>query len=260
MIKVNNISHGYGEQSVLKDIELTIPAGELLAVMGANGAGKSTLLATIAGTIMPTLGHVEIDGVTRRSSVEGEIAIRKKIAYLPASPWMSRQIKVRKWLHLYGQLYDVPKRRLLQHTESLLQLFHLIEQADKSIQSCSTGQQKKVAICSALITDAPVLILDEPFTGGLDPSAIRALERVLKRLADKEDRTVVIASQIPELVEAVANRVAILSDNQIVGIGSLDEMRQTFGTDGPLGELFEQVVQPDPEDEVETYFKAEASS
>jgi ABC-type multidrug transport system ATPase subunit len=260
MINVKNISHSYSEKSVLQDIELTIPAGELLAVMGSNGAGKSTLLAAIAGTLLPSLGHVEIDGVARRSSVEGEMATRKKIAYLPANPWMARQTKVRKWLHLYGQLYNVPKRRLLEHTERLLELFHLTEHADEPIRACSTGQQKKAALCAVLVTDAPILVLDEPFTGGLDPSAIRALERVLKHLADKEDKTIVLSSQIPELVEAVADRVAILDGNKIIGVGSLEEMHKAFGTEGPLAELFEQATQPSPEDEVAKYLEAEAAS
>lgn len=260
MIKVNNISHGYGTNQVLKDINLTIPSGELLAVMGPNGAGKSTLLAAIAGTILPSLGHVEIDGKARRSSVEDEMAIRRKLAYLPANPWVNRQTKIRRWLHLYGELYGVPKRRVLQHTESLLELFHLSEHADKPIRTCSTGQQKKAAICAVLVTDAPILVLDEPFTGGLDPSAIRALERVLKHLADEQDRTVIVASQIPELVEAIADRVAIIDNQTLAGVGTLEEMRKRFGSDGPLAELFEQATQPAKEDEVDRYFKAESTS
>lgn len=258
MIRINNISHRYGKEPVLNHIDLTIQPGELFAVMGPNGAGKSTLLAAIAGTILPSEGSAEIDGKTRRSSVEDELAIRQQVAYLPADPWVARSIKVRDWLYQYGKLYGITPSRLSEHIDSLLDLFHLTEQADKPINACSTGQQKKTAICGVLVTETPYLVLDEPFTGGLDPSAIHTLERILKHLADREDKTIVIASQIPELVEAIADRVAIIHDQCIAGVGTIDELRAQADSNGPLGAVFEKLAQPQVQDNIERYLQGGA--
>ena len=257
MIRIHKLSHHYAGKQVLVDINLDIPAGELIAVMGPNGAGKSTLLSAIAGLILPNEGYVEVNGKRRRASVEDEMAIRQQMAYLPANPWMLRHIKVRDWLYQYGNLYGVGHTRLTQHIESLIELFHLTEQADKPLQACSTGQQKKAALCGVLVTDAPILVLDEPFTGGLDPSAIRALERVIKHLADHKERTVVLASQIPDLVEAVADRVAIIHNQALAGMGTFAELREQAGCEGPLAEVFEGVTRAEEsEDEIERYLQA----
>lgn len=259
MIRVQQISHHFGHKPILKDVSLSVPTGELLAVMGPNGAGKSTLLSAIAGLILPAEGHVEVDGKRRRSSAPDEMAIRQKMAYLPASPWMAMNMKVLAWLGNLGHIYGIPTPRVDEHSQSLLELFHLTEHMDTPIRSCSTGQRKKVAICGALITEASYLVLDEPFTGGLDPSAIRALERVLKHLADEEQRTVVIASQLPELVEAVADRLAIINDNRLAAIGTLDELREQAQCAGTLSEVFEKLTQPQSEDEVDRYLRVGGS-
>jgi len=255
MIRINELSHHYGPKHVLLGIDLTVPTGELLAVMGPNGAGKSTLLGAIAGLFLPSEGYVEIDGKRRRASEEDEMAIRRQVAYLPTSPWMPRTTTVRKWLYEYGRVYNVQTPRLLQHIESLLELFHLTEQADMTIDKCSTGQRKKAALCGVLVTDTPILVLDEPFTGGLDPSAILALERILKHHADRDDKTVVISSQVPDLVEAVADRIAIIDDHKLAAIGTLDALREQAGCDGTLAAIFEKVTQPETIAEVERYFQ-----
>ena len=172
MIRVEKVWHHYGIRPVLKNVSLHVGKGELVAVMGPNGMGKSTLLALIGGLLSPLKGYVEIDGLRRRSSIEAEIAIRKKMVYLPAQAYLPPDVTGREYLLAIGRLYDVEEERLMQQTDKLLAIFDLDKHADSIIQSYSTGQQKKVSVCSALITEAPVLILDEPFSGGLDSSAL----------------------------------------------------------------------------------------
>ena len=99
-----------------------------------------------------------------------------------------------------------------------------------------------------------MLILDEPFTGGLDPSAILALRRVLKHLADRSDVTVVMASQIPEMVKHLAHQIAVLSGTTIAAYDSLDGLRSKTGCSGPLPEVFERLVHPQTLEHIENYF------
>jgi len=253
MINVASVWHHYGVKPVLKNVSLTVETGQLVAVMGPNGMGKSTLLALIAGLLWPVKGYVEIDGHKRRNSVEEEIEIRKKVLYLPDSPFLPLQSTGREFLLAIGRLYSVDEERLMDHSEQLLRLFDLIENADSPIRSYSTGQKKKIGICSALIAETPILILDEPFSGGLDSSALLALSHVLKRLAERNDITVVMAVPVPELVEGLADKIAIIAHGRIVAYDTLAGLRTIAGTTGPLSEVVERIMHPDVYENIENY-------
>lgn len=254
MINVVDVSHHYGIRPVLSHINLRVPAGQLTAVMGPNGVGKSTLLGIISGLISPANGHVEIGGLRRRADEETELRIRRQVVFLPDHPWLPEFMTGREWLLGVGQLYDVDADRLMDHISRLLELFQLADKGDSPIRTYSNGQKKKVAICATLATEAPVLVLDEPFTGGLDPSAILALRRVLKHLADRDDVTIIMASQIPEMVELLADQIAILSGTHVVACDTLDALRAKTGCSGSLPEVFEKVVNPQTLEHIERYF------
>src|SRR2546427_2554204 len=160
MIEVNDVSHHYGLRPVLSHLDLHVPTGNLVVVMGPNGVGKSTLLGIIAGLIAPAKGHVEINGLRRRANGEIELRIRRQMAFLPDHPWLPEFMTVREWLLAVGQLYDIDAERLMDHIVRLLALFQLTEKGDSPIRTCSNGQKKKIAICGALVTEAPVMVLD----------------------------------------------------------------------------------------------------
>jgi ABC-type multidrug transport system ATPase subunit len=254
MIKVVDVSHHYGLKPVLRHVNLHVPRGKLLVLMGQNGVGKSTLLGIVAGLMSPAKGHVEINGQRRRSDATGELEIRKQLVFLPDQPWLPEQLTGKEWLTAVGQLYDIDADQLIDHSERLLELFQLTAQGDTPIRSYSNGQKKKIALCGALITEAPVMVLDEPFTGGLDPSAVLALRRVLKHLADRDDITIIMASQIPEIVEDIAEMIAVLSGTRLVACDDLAGLRKQTGCKGPLPEVFERLVHPETLEHIENYF------
>jgi len=253
MIKVTNVWHHYSIRPVLRDVSMEVAAGELVAVMGPNGMGKSTLLGVIGGVLCPIKGSVEIDGRVRRSSPENEIAIRKQVVYLPDNPYLPQVSTGREFLLAVGRLYEVEEQRLMEHMELLLQLFDLTEQADRPVRSYSTGQRKKIGLCSALLTDASVLVLDEPFSGGLDSSALVAMTRVLKSLADRKDVTVVMAVPVPELVESVAHRVAIVERGKILAYDTPEGLRKKAGVTGDLSEVLEKLLHPEIFKKIDVY-------
>ncbi len=254
MITLSNIWHHYGIRPTLRDINLTVDSGELLCVMGPNGMGKSTLLGVIAGILAPIKGYVEINGLRRRSSIDNEKNIREQVVYLPDTPWLPTSNTGREFILGVGRLYGVDEDRLFDHAQKLLDLFDLAEKGDRAISSYSTGQQKKIGLCSALITDAPIMILDEPFSGGLDSSGLLALQQVLKYLADRDDVTVVMAVPVPELVEGLADRVAIIKDGQILDCNTPDILQQQTNTD-TLSEALEQLLHPEGKKNLEKYFQ-----
>jgi ABC-type multidrug transport system ATPase subunit len=255
MIEIQNVTQHYGVRPVLKDVTLQIEAGQIVAVVGPNGMGKSTLLAAMAGVLSPQQGKVKVNGLTRRASEEDELAIRRQVVYLPDQPWVPRNRTGREFLLAVGRLYDVEDDRLMDHVDRLLRLFELVRQGDQPIRSYSAGQKKKIALAGALVTEAPILLLDEPFSGGLDPSGILALKGVLEHLARRENGTIVITAPVPELVEELAQRIVILREGRIAAFDTLDGLRRLTECDGSLAEVLERMIYPETLKNLKHYFE-----
>lgn len=255
MIRVVDVTHHYGVRPVLRQVNLEIQTGEMVAVLGPNGTGKTTLLGVIAGALWPLKGHVEIDGRRRRASEADELAIRRRVAYLPDHPWLPGGRTGRELLLAVGELYDVDDDRLMDHADRLLRLFDLHEQGDWPIRSYSNGQKKKIAICATLVSEAPILILDEPFAGGLDPSGILVLKRLLHHMTAEQKVSGIMAAPVPELVEEIAQRIVILHDGRVAAFDTLEGLRRQTGCSGPLADVFERFVHPETADNLQQYFE-----
>jgi ABC-type multidrug transport system ATPase subunit len=259
MIRLVGVTQHYGVRPVLRNIELEIPSGQAVSIVGPNGMGKTTLLAVVAGVLTPQRGYVEIDGLQRKRTAEEELAIRRRVAFLPDHPWLPGERTGREFLLAVGALYDIESEWLLEHADRLLQLFNLTQEGDWPIRSYSQGQKKKIALCSVLVTEAPVLLLDEPFSGGLDPAGILALKQVLMRLAERPDRTIVMATPVPELVEEVSHRVLILRDGQVAAFDTIAGLRRLVGVSGGLPEILGRLIHPQTEENLRRYFQGHES-
>jgi ABC-type multidrug transport system ATPase subunit len=254
MIKVVDVSHHYGIRPVLSHINFEIPTGQLVVLMGQNGVGKSTLLSIVAGLMAPAKGYVEINGIRRRATEAGELQIRRQMVFLPDQPWLPEFRTGREWLMAVGELYDRDAEQLMDHIPRLLDLFQLTEKGEAPIRTYSNGQKKKLAICGALVTEAPILVLDEPFTGGLDAAALLALGRVLRHLTAQGDTTILMASQIGEMIEPLAARIAILEGARLKAYDTLEALRARTGCSGSLSEVYERLVHPQTLEQIENYF------
>jgi len=255
MINVVDVWHHYGVRPVLKGLSLHVAAGELVAVMGPNGMGKTTLISLIAGVLCPIKGRIEIDGIPRRHSIEEEIEIRKKVIYLPDEPYLPLQGSGREFLLATGMLYGVESLRLMEHIDRLLPLFDMAEKADSPIQSYSAGQKKKIGLCSALVTEAPIMILDEPFSGGLDSAGLLAMSRVIKNLAESKDKTIIMAVPVPELVEPLAHKIAIIHHGELLAFDSAEGLRRQTNSDGSLTEVLEKMIHPKVFENIDRYLE-----
>jgi ABC-2 type transport system ATP-binding protein len=254
VIDVVHLTQHYGVRPILRDINMRVERGELVALMGPNGTGKTTLINVMAGVLPPTRGTVSIDGLKRRSSEDAEKAIRKMTVYLPADFWLPMHYTARKGLIAVGRLYGHDDLKLMEHASRLMTLFDLSAKEEAIIGSYSTGQKKKLALSAALIAEAPVLLLDEPFSGGLDPSGIMALKRVLQRLRDDRQTTIVMSTPVPELVEDLADRVAVVRHGELVAFETVAALRQQSGSAGKLDEVYARLFSPHTAANIDRYF------
>jgi len=255
MIEIINVTHHYGIRPVLRDITMHIERGELVALMGPNGIGKTTLMQLLAGILWPARESIEIDGLRRRVSDDAELSIRKTVVYVAAEAWLPQYRTGRDWLLAVGRVYGQDELELMEHVDSLMALFELTDKQDSPIASYSTGQKKKLNLSAALISEAKVMLLDEPFGGGLDPSGIMALKGVLQRLREERKTTIVMATPVPELVEDLADRVAVLRDGRLAALETIDGLRRQTGCGGRLDEVYAAFISPQTNANVDNYFK-----
>lgn len=255
MIELQEVTQHYGVRPILRSVSVKIHRGELAVILGPNGMGKSTLLGVMAGVLPPLRGTVRIDGMLRRGSCEEELAIRRQCVYLPDQPWLPGSQTGREFLLAVARLYEVEAERAMEHADQLLDLFDLDEKGESPIRSYSAGQRKKISLCSALISEAPILLLDEPFSGGLDPSGLLTLKKVFQHHARRKELTIVMTSPVPELVEEIATRVIIIEHGQIVADGSIESLQLLTGCRGSLGDVLERLIFPDTTRKLAEYFQ-----
>ncbi len=254
MIQLDNVTQHYGVRPILIDLSLNILENELAVVLGPNGMGKTTMLRVMAGVLAPQRGTVTIAGHQRRNSVEDEIAIRSQTVYLPDDVWLPGTMTGREYLLHVASLYGVDALWAMEHADQLLQLFQLVREGDWPMRSYSSGQKKKISLCSSVISQAPIMLLDEPFSGGLDPAGIFAFKRILQRLIQKQVATVVLTTPVGELVEELAGRVIVVRHGRIAADGSVAELRRQSKAGGPLEEVLEQLVHPQLMESILAYF------
>lgn len=146
-LTIKNLTGGYGQFPVLKDINFEINNGELIGLIGLNGAGKSTTIKEIIGLLQPQKGTIEIDGLTLKDNPE---EYRKKIGYIPESPALYEELTLREHLEVTAMAYDIPKETALQRAEILLKTFRLENRLEWFPANFSKGMKQKVMILYVL--------------------------------------------------------------------------------------------------------------
>jgi ABC-2 type transport system ATP-binding protein len=221
--------------------------------VGANGAGKSSVLRCMAGVWPPSAGTVTVDGLDRQKD---DLAIRRFTAYLPPDPTL-HDLTIRENIRIFAEAYGVEPEDYHARMDSLLRMFDLKERQDRSVRSLSKGELKKACLAAVCVTGARLYLLDEPFTGGIDPRGYDAFRRVLDRLAANREITGVIATQVLELAVTLADRIAVVNYGRILAVGTMAELRKAahLGADADVTEVFARLGSKDSDVPVQDYLE-----
>lgn len=212
ILKVVEVSAGYGILDVLFGVSFTLAPGECLGIVGPNGVGKSTLLKTIAGEISPKSGSIELQGVpiTRKKP---EDIVRLGLSLVPEGRQIFGGLTVSENLRL-GLTGRLDKGSSKAAIQSMMEMFPVLSShADRQAGALSGGQQQQLAIARALVTDPKVLLLDEPSLG-LAPIVIADVFEQLKKIIHL-GTAVVIVEQRANLVTSFADRTIILRGGKV---------------------------------------------
>ncbi|MDR1101441.1 MAG: ATP-binding cassette domain-containing protein [Clostridiales bacterium] len=217
VIQLTEITKKYGDKTAVNGLNFTVEQGEILGFLGPNGAGKSTTMNIITGYIMPTSGSVEI--------TKGAL-----IGYLPEQPPLYLDMTVREYLNFVYELKKVKLPRK-EHLKEIMEMTKIDDVEKRLLKNLSKGYRQRVGIAQALVGSPQILILDEP-TVGLDPKQIVEIRELITTLA--QNHTIILSSHIMQEISAVATRVVIISNGELVAEGTIGEL-----TSG--GETLEQV-------------------
>jgi urea transport system ATP-binding protein len=219
-LTVDDLSVAYGESEVLHELSLTAEPGEILAIMGLNGMGKSTLMKTLIGLLPARSGTIKIGDKVITDSKPYE-RVREGLAYVPQGRMVFGSLSVEENI-LSGVRSDrdgVP--------EELYTFFPVLkEMRRRRAGNLSGGQQQQLAIARALASQPKVLLLDEP-TEGIQPSIIKELANILKRIRDLKQLTIVVSEQVLSFALSVADRVLVINGGRFIHEGARGELDAT---------------------------------
>lgn len=223
MIEVEHLTKRYGDFTAVKDISFSVGEGEILGFLGPNGAGKSTTMNIITGYISSNEGTVKINGY---DILEEPNKAKSQIGYLPEQPPVYTNMTVTEYLSFVCGLKKI-KNKKEQEKEiaracTMAQIGHV---RDRIIEHLSKGYRQRIGIAQALIGEPPVLILDEP-TAGLDPAQIVEVRELIRSLS--KHHTVILSSHILSEIQAVCDRIIIISNGQIAADDSAEHLANSM--------------------------------
>lgn len=205
--------HGKNQVTAVRPTTLAVSRGEVFGLLGPNGAGKTTIIKMIGGLVTPTWGTVTLGGYDvarqRGQAVRqiGAVLEGSRNVYWPMSAWEN--------LMYFGQLKGLRRGEIMPRARWLLSELGLWQRRRQPVGSFSRGMQQKVAVAAALITDPPIILLDEP-TLGLDVEAARTVKDWITRLARDEGKTVVLTTHQLETAQELSDRIAVIKEGEII--------------------------------------------
>jgi ABC-2 type transport system ATP-binding protein len=220
ILEVKDLCKKYSNELVLNDINLKIYPGEILGIIGENGAGKSTLIQCMLGLVKPSKGEIYIKDISIK---EDEIAAKKSLSYIPELPLLYSDLTVWEHLRLVAMAFEMDENDFKKKGKALLQQFELYEKRNMIPSNFSKGMKQKVAISCALLHDADILLVDEPFTG-LDVSSVRDLKQMLIDM-NKEGKAIIIATHILDAAEKMCQRFLILKKGESLAQGTIETIK-----------------------------------
>ncbi|MGT2908249.1 ABC transporter ATP-binding protein [Streptococcus dentiloxodontae] len=226
LITLTNVSKNYGKKQALKELNLTIPSGKIIGLLGPNGSGKTTVIKLLNGLLQPSKGTVLVDGHTPSAQTKAEIS------YLPDTTYLNEHQTIQSCLNFFKDFYADFR------TDVALQLLKDLNlDPSERLRSLSKGNKEKVQLILVMSRQAKLYLLDEPI-GGVDPAARDyILQTIISQYS--EDASVIISTHLIADIEPVLDEIIFLKEGEINLQGNADDIREANGKS--IDKLFREV-------------------
>lgn len=240
MIRIRGLRKTYGDFVAVHGLDLEARRGEVLALLGPNGAGKSTTVQCLVGLLRPDSGAIEIADV---DALRQPIEARRITGYVPEVANIYQALTPTEFLTLKARLFDLDEAEIEPAIDRLLGGFGLLDRRLDPMLGFSKGMTQKVVLAAALITNPKVLVLDEPLSG-LDVETTLLLKELIRQFASGGG-TVLYCSHLLDVVETLADRVAVIDGGNRVALGTMSELRagRAEGAPDRLEHLFQELTE-----------------
>jgi urea transport system ATP-binding protein len=221
MLTAQGLNVSYGDSQVLWDVDLHVPDGELVCLMGRNGVGKTTLLKSIMGLLKPRSGSISFQGKTV-SALPSDQRARQGIGYVPQGRDIFPDMTVLENLRVGLVAHNLPSATI---PDDIFQLFPVLQtMLNRKGGVLSGGQQQQLAIARALVTRPTLLLLDEP-TEGIQPSVILEIEEVIQRIRSAGNVSILLVEQYLDFASRLADHIYVMEKGAIVLQGQLNALQ-----------------------------------
>lgn len=208
ILKIEGLTKGFGQQKIIKGLNMTINKGDIYGLLGPNGAGKTTTLKLILDLIRPDGGRIQ----RFDEREEGPMDSLKRIGAIIETPQFYEHLSGKQNLELFATLYG---EKALHRVDEVLEIVEMNEAAHKKVKAYSLGMKQRLGIARAFLNDPDLIILDEP-TNGLDPHGMKSIRELIVSLAERYDKSFIISTHLLSEVEQMCNRVGIVHQGKMI--------------------------------------------
>ncbi len=238
-LQIENLVKDFGSFRVVDNISLSVNAGEIFGFLGVNGAGKTTTLRMLAGVLKPTSGRIVID---KYALNEDPVNAKRITGYIPDRPYLYPRLTAVEFLTFICDIYKMPRKKALERIDCLLSEFKLTDRKQDLIENYSHGMKQRLALCSAIIHEPLLLIVDEPMVG-LDPHGSKLLKESFRKFASL-GMAIFFSTHSLNVAEELVNRLAIIENGKILKMGTLEEIKNlSHSPEEDLEEIFLKITE-----------------
>jgi len=241
IISVRNLKKYFGEVKAVNGVSFDVHKGEIFGLLGPNGAGKTTTIKLLLGLLEPLEGEISIFDLNPERE---EVLMKKKIGYVSEEPLIFKSLTPKDLFNFIASIRKLDANEATERVSEYLESLGATEYYERMIATLSHGNKQKIQLVSALLHEPELLILDEPLAG-LDAKSVRVVKELLDIHIEKGG-AVLFSTHIMEVAEDLCDRIAIINRGKLVGLGTIEELRnQADKVGATLEEVFLRLTEQD---------------
>ena len=241
MISINNLKKFYGDVKAVNGISFDVKKGEVFGLLGPNGAGKTTTIKLLLGLLEANEGELRVLGMDPNTE---EVQIKSRVGYVSEEPLIFKSLTPKDLFNFIASIRRLDEEETTNRAEEYMESLGAMDYYQQLIATLSHGNKQKIQIIAAILHDPDLLILDEPLAG-LDAKSVKVVKEILDIHTEKGG-SVLFSTHIMEVAQDLCTRIGIINKGRIVGIGTIDELRQQANKIGAnLEDVFLRLTEQD---------------